>query len=76
MDLEKFKTENLTWNSRYFGMYTFAMTLFGFFLGVSGWWAFLSLPTFIWGLYAYAKNKEIIELENEIEQKLIENGER
>lgn len=72
-DLEKFTTENLTWNSRYFGMYTFFMTFTGFFLGVSGWWTLVSLPMFIFSLYAYAKNKEVIEIERQINN-YIENG--
>lgn len=65
-----YKTETLKWNTRYFGMYTFFMTMSGFSLGVGGWFALVSLVTFTISLYAYAKNKETIELQEEIEIKL------
>lgn len=64
------QTEKLTWNSRFFGMYTFFMTFTGFFLGVGSWFALISLVTFTISLYAYAKNKEVLELEKEINGKL------
>jgi hypothetical protein len=67
-----FTTEKLEWNSRYFGMYTFSCMLTGLFLGMGSWFALVSIVMFFGMLYAYAKNKEIVELENKI-NKFTEN---
>lgn len=70
IDKEIFNTDLLMWNSRYFGMYTFFMTFTGFFVGNGGWFILVSLITFTLSLWAYAKNKEVLELQKEISNKL------
>lgn len=68
-----FYLDIISFKDAYFGLYTIAMFLTGFFLGISGWFfSILGFVSLIISFYTYAKNKEILEEREQIEDRLNE----